>query len=459
MTSSVRPKDLLGISALAAILGALALLTANVAMAATTVTQPRFGSVEVVTPKTPASAFVILLSDPNDSSSAAREIATEIADRGAAVAVIDAAAMRSILQASDSAKACIDLFGDLESLARMAERQIGMETWQQPVLLGIGDGGVVAYLGLAQAPSNTLAGAVSFGFSPTLASAKPFCDATSSAGEGAQTFTYQPAQLAGRWIAITANAGEPSLKPFLDAHPGSQAIAAPTGNKAGRDAAIKAVFEVAATTGAALSDLPLVELPAKHPKVLVIFFSGDGGWRDIDKQVAGALQQRGIPVVGVDSLRYFWSERKPQETADDLTRIIAAFRKEWNVEHVLLIGYSFGADVLPATYNLLTPEDRARVAQMTLMALSRQVDYEISVTGWLGVAGAGAGGDPVKDIAKIDSKLVQCIYGADEDDDPCPSLKASGVESISIDGGHHFDGDYDALAERIIAGLKQRLGK
>jgi type IV secretory pathway VirJ component len=31
------------------------------------------------------------------------------------------------------------------------------------------------------------------------------------------------------------------------------------------------------------------------------------------------------------------------------------------------------------------------------------------------------------------------------------------VESIAIDGGHHFDGDYEALAERIVAGLKRRL--
>ena len=60
--------------------------------------------------------------------------------------------------------------------------------------------------------------------------------------------------------------------------------------------------------------------------------------------------------------------------------------------------------------------------------------------------------------AKIDSKLVQCISGTEEDDDPCPTLKSSGVESIAIDGGHHFDGDYEALADRIVNGLKARLG-
>ncbi|MGQ3279873.1 MAG: virulence factor family protein, partial [Shinella sp.] len=206
--------------------------------------------------------------------------------------------------------------------------------------------------------------------------------------------------------------------------------------------------------------LPLSILKATPAfDTMAVVYSGDGGWRDIDKQVAGALQQRGIPVVGVDSLRYFWSEREPQETSDDLARIIDAFRKQWNVKHVLLVGYSFGADILPATYNLLSPEDRARVQQVTLMALSHQVDYEISVSGWLGAAGAGAGGDPVEDIAKIDARLVQCIYGTQEGDDPCPTLKSSGVQSIAIEGGHHFDSDYESLAGRIIDGLKARLAQ
>lgn len=92
------------------------------------------------------------------------------------------------------------------------------------------------------------------------------------------------------------------------------------------------------------------------------------------------LQQRGIRVVGVDSLRYFWSERKPQETAADLARMIETFRKEWDVENVLPVGYSFGADILPETYNLLSPDDRKRVQQLTLMTLSHQVDHEVSVT-------------------------------------------------------------------------------
>lgn len=206
--------------------------------------------------------------------------------------------------------------------------------------------------------------------------------------------------------------------------------------------------------------LPLNVLATKPTMdTMAVVYSGDGGWRDIDSQVAGALHDQGIPVVGVDSMRYFWTEKKPQETTNDLVRIIDTYRREWNVRHVLLVGYSFGADILPATYNLLPDAEKQRVPQVTLMALSHQVDYVISVTGWLGVAGEGKGGDPVNDIAKIKPSLVQCIYGTDEEDDACPTLKDKGIDVVAIDGGHHFDGDYKAIGQKIVDALKTRLAQ
>ena len=62
---------------------------------------------------------------------------------------------------------------------------------------------------------------------------------------------------------------------------------------------------------------------------MAVVYSGDGGWRDIDKEIAGRLQELGIPVVGVDSLRYFWSERTPERIAADLDLIMAHYREAW----------------------------------------------------------------------------------------------------------------------------------
>ncbi len=208
-------------------------------------------------------------------------------------------------------------------------------------------------------------------------------------------------------------------------------------------------------------NLPIDVMAAKPTEdTLAIVYSGDGGWRDIDKEVGSYLQDQGIPVVGVDTLHYFWSERAPQQTADDLGRIIEYYTKRFKVQHVVLVGYSFGADVLPASYNRLKPQDKNKVVQLSLLSLSNKVDYVISVMGWLGAESEGKGGDPVNDLKSVNPKLVQCIYGKDDDEDvACPKLNGTGAEVIAMDGGHHFDDDYEALANHIIDGLKSRLGE
>jgi len=53
---------------------------------------------------------------------------------------------------------------------------------------------------------------------------------------------------------------------------------------------------------------------------------------------------------------------------------------------------------------------------------------------------------------------MQCIYGQDETDTACPTLELRGVETFRRNGGHHYDGNYAALAELILAGFKQRAG-
>jgi type IV secretory pathway VirJ component len=46
---------------------------------------------------------------------------------------------------------------------------------------------------------------------------------------------------------------------------------------------------------------------------------------------------------------------------------------------------------------------------------------------------------------------VLCIYGAGESDSVCPELSGAGVAREEIGKGHHFSGEYAALADRILA--------
>jgi type IV secretory pathway VirJ component len=206
-----------------------------------------------------------------------------------------------------------------------------------------------------------------------------------------------------------------------------------------------------------IDDLPLVELPpATLGAPLVVILSGDGGWRDIDKGIADALQQRGLAVLGWDSLRYFWGAKTPDELGRDLARAIAFYCDKWRAPKVVLVGYSFGADVIPFAVNHLPPDLRRRIVQISLLALSTKADFGIHVSGWLGAGPSDAALATAPEMALIDSRLVQCFYGAEETESACPALVAIGAEVVKTGGGHHLGGDYAALAARIAEGLAHR---
>ncbi|MVA27195.1 hypothetical protein GOZ92_22430 [Agrobacterium vitis] len=188
--------------------------------------------------------------------------------------------------------------------------------------------------------------------------------------------------------------------------------------------------------GANRLGIPLRVFSANPTKnTVAIFYSGDAGWQNIDEEIANYLQTEGIPVVGVNSLRYFWSERSPSGTAADLGHLIDVYTKLFGVQNVLLVGYSFGADVMPASFNRLTHEQRMQVKQISLLALSHQVDYVVSLRGWLQLETEGKGGNPLNDLTSIDPTIVQCMYGRDDRNNACPSLRQTGAEVIGFSGG------------------------
>ena len=214
---------------------------------------------------------------------------------------------------------------------------------------------------------------------------------------------------------------------------------------------------------------PLFDLRVSTPRLTLRYITDELGVQLAELAALGIHEPETMPFsepwtdvappeLQRNSLRYFWQERSPEETAADLARIIAAYTAQWKVPNVLLLGYSFGADVLAATYDRLPPEARAKVRQISLLGLSDHAAWEISVSGWLGQESDGPETGP--DIARIEPALLQCFYGAEEEaTSPCPALAARGAEVFRTAGGHHFDGNYQALAQDVLTGLDRRLGR
>lgn len=422
----------------------------------------------ILRPQGKVTSEVVLISDVTGWSDKEKAVADKLVANGSLVIGIDYPSFLASLNKYDVNQndGCIYIVSDLESLSQQVQRSFADSTYQLPIIAGVGAGGAMALTIAAQTPDATVAGTLAVDPTSGIGLKQELCTPAEKKTDGDMvSFGLQDGALPNPiLVTFTSKApkdGRDHVEEIQKDHPDVQTTDSETD-------------DTYATLEASLTDLMKSIDSAKSPlglpvdvmettpteDTLAIVYSGDGGWRDIDKEVGSYLQDQGIPVVGVDSLHYFWSERDPQQTADDLARMIQFYTKRFKVKHVVLIGYSFGADVLPASYNRLKQPDKDKIVQMSLLSLSQKVDYVISVMGWLGASSEGKGGDPINDLKSINPKMVQCVYGKDDDEDVgCPLLKGTGAEVIAMDGGHHFDDDYEALANHIINGLKSRLGE
>lgn len=217
--------------------------------------------------------------------------------------------------------------------------------------------------------------------------------------------------------------------------------------------------------------LPTAAAPAGHDDVLAVFYSGDGGWRDLDKQLGARLQAHGIPVLGISCLDYYWRMRSADESARDLDALITQYSTHWHKQKVWLIGFSFGADVLPTIVNKLSPANRARITQMVLLSPSQDVDFEIEMEDyimvrenwlkthlqkfkqWINPVPHYPALPPL--VALQGKPPVVCYYGRDDSDDTvCNDPKLPAWMKVNVmPGDHHFDYNYDGLAVRMIGDL------
>ncbi|WP_429931223.1 virulence factor family protein [Agrobacterium vitis] len=411
-------------------------------------------------------SIVFLLSDKDGWSDKMKAEAERLRSNGSIVVGIDTPRYLQSLQAdlkSSDEDDCIYTVSDIEDLSHQIQRHVGGADYLPPLVAGIGEGGTLALAILAQTPNATIGETLAVDPGDVIPLPEQFCTpAVKTEKNGGIVYGLTdgalPDPASVRFSPSADPAGRAHVADLLKDHSDidvadSQKPAAQTLSD-GIDVMIAATAKEAEPLG-----LPLTLMEVDKPAfdTMAIIYSGDGGWRDIDSEIASYFQSEGLPVVGVDSLRYFWSERKPQETADDLARIITAFTKRWKVKHVMLVGFSFGADISPPVYNLLPDNIRQKINQVSLLSMSQASDFEISVTGWLGAKSSGAGGDPTKEVAKMPAGLVQCLYGADdEEDDGCHKLDPKKVDVVKLEGGHHFDGDYEALAKLLLDRLKTR---
>jgi type IV secretory pathway VirJ component len=195
-----------------------------------------------------------------------------------------------------------------------------------------------------------------------------------------------------------------------------------------------------------------VAIPLKA-KSLVIVLSGDGGWwGDLDRKLAEKLGEEGYAVVGLDTNKWFQKRRTPGQIATEVSSLIKDYRARTGASDVVLVGYSFGADVLPLAVNRLSPAVARHLSAIVMIAPSRGVDPQVTLLEQTGVSKPTI--DLAPEFTRLPVKKLLCIYGSEQvDESACTTPYLAISKVVELPGGHHFDGVLDHLADPVIAAL------
>ena len=465
-----------------------------------------FGTVRLYHETPRPSNVVIFVSGDGGWNLGVVDMARALASLDAVVAGVDITHFTRALE--QSREKCLYPAGDLELLSKAVQRHLGYEDYRTPVLVGYSSGATLVYAVLAQSPAETFKGAISLGFCPDLPLSRPLCHGDGldwGPGPKGKGYSFLPtSKLEVPWVALQGDVDKvcspEETRRFVSQVPRGEIVMLPkvghgfsvqrnwmpqfkaaftkisaagstpaipqpmpgavgTAAKPAAEPAPVAPAETAEAqaAGPELRGLPVIEVPnaGGASSALVILLSGDGGWGKTEQGISSDLAAEGTGVVGLNSLRYFWKKRTPESAAADLQRIARHYLAAWRKDRLVLVGYSFGADVLPFLVTRMPGDLRAAVDGIVLISPSRDAEFQFHIGDWLGRTSSSIPYRTKPELEKLRGTKIFCFYGKDDADVLCTELDASLATTIVLPGGHRVRGRYTPISKAILETIER----
>lgn len=203
--------------------------------------------------------------------------------------------------------------------------------------------------------------------------------------------------------------------------------------------------------------LPITEIQPVRPggRALAVVVSGDGGWATIDQAIGAALADSAVAVIGLDARRYLSTRRTPEAVAADLTEVIRRYLSAWQLDRVLLVGYSRGAVIAPFIANRLPEDLRQRLDLVAMLGLGFHAGWHVGWTDLLRTTTNPADPAVRPEIEALGRSGVpmMCVFGVDEKESLCRDGADLPMRRIGTAGAHHFDGNYRRLVGEMLASV------
>lgn len=382
---------------------------------------------------------------------------------------------------------CYNVAADFVQLATEIEKKYNFPGYKPSVIMGYSSGATLVYGILAQARPETFIGGISLGFCSDIELPKMLCQINglivSVDVEGKSYFLHPDAKLGNPWIVLNGKldlvCNYSAVVDFVSKTTDAELITLP---KVGhgfsklpdfmpqwKDAFNRLIEKSEKNKPEEINinqekpfmpdiniekgkSLPLIITNAKSqikdaPVALLI--SGDGGWYGFEQNISDHLAEYGIPTVGLDSKKYFWKRRTPEETAEDVATSLTYYGKEWGKDKFMLIGYSLGAELVPFIVNRMPAEMKLQIVSNVLLSPATTTDFEIHISNMLGMGNHKNTYDVIDEIRKTQTVPTLIILGEGEKSEVPELLTGTSVKIRKIPGDHHYKFDLPLIIKTM----------
>jgi len=194
-------------------------------------------------------------------------------------------------------------------------------------------------------------------------------------------------------------------------------------------------------------NLPIIEYKSTGISAYyVIFITGNGGMKNLEKSIHQYLNIRNISVVVINAKKYFWSEKCPAQIGCDLETLMNQYNRKWGETKVVLMGYSLGAEVLPFAVNKMRDQYKKKIFDLILIGPSQKAIFKVRPLDYF--FGANKGTEIIKELLKMKAGKAYIICD-DSEFSLCKIDLAGLIDHDLLEGGHHFGRDYTPLSKLI----------
>lgn len=211
-------------------------------------------------------------------------------------------------------------------------------------------------------------------------------------------------------------------------------------------------FYVSSQVVNSVKDLPLEISKTKGSlDVMVLYLTGDGGSNEFNQQIVRQFEKQGFGLVALNTRKYFWDQKTPQVFANDVERLCNYYLKEWGKSSLIIVGYSFGADVGIFLPGLLSANLQQKITRMVLLSPSASTDFEIKLSDMVGEnENVNRKYKVEPEIAKNKLPLI-CIFGESEKLLLKSSLKNNkNITTYLLPGDHRYNNNFSLLLKTIV---------